>query len=138
MALQSSSPDIYAQKFNSGMRPKSQILPSVKIITATIFISLYGLICYQMGAQSSYNVSSKTIERPWNQWEAPEHNDDDEEMASRLRRPAAIDDSQLPYKCGLLFFYHIPSTGGVSNFQPLALFEFFSFSLSTTNDIQTW
>eukprot|EP00956_Cyclotella_meneghiniana_P037853 scaffold145458_cov77-Cyclotella_meneghiniana.AAC.3 len=83
-----------------------------------------------MGAQSSsYSLlSASSVEQSWDHWEASEpavaeHDDDDDEEVSQhddgddeemphLQRREAIDDSRLPYKCGLLFFYHIPSTGG--------------------------
>ena len=100
-----------------------------------------------MGAQSSsYSLlSASTVEQPWDHWEVSEpaaaqhddeeeeetsqHDDDDEDEMSHLQRREAIDDSQLPYKCGLLFFYHIPSTGGVSYFilRPLLIFFFILF-----------
>ena len=77
-----------------------------------------------MGAQSSsYSLlSASSVEQSWDHWEVSEpaaaqhDDDDDDEEMPHLQRREAIDDSQLPYKCGLLFFYHIPSTGGVSYF----------------------
>ena len=93
--------DIYAQKIMIGHRQQTKRnTQAIRIISSILFIGIYGLICYQIGA------ASRSADLQWNEViETP--------VARKTTAlPAPIDNSQLPHQCGLLFFYHIPSTGG--------------------------
>lgn len=94
------SPDIYNEKFTSrAVRRKHA--QSTNLFAAIIFMGVYGLICYQIGASSQYSSYD----------EVHSHEYQNEVSRAPIRE---LDESQLPYNCGVLFFYHIPSTGGVS------------------------
>lgn len=107
---ESSSWDIYKEKFTpqrDAGRKKSNDnahISSLRMFTAIIFIGVYGILCYQMGASSRYLSPSFQMEM---------HAANRYEISQQSKR--VIDESELPYRCGVVFFYHIPSTGGVSN-----------------------
>jgi hypothetical protein len=111
-----SSPEIYTEKFTSRAvrRTSPNNVQSIKLFAAIIFIGAYGLVCHQIGASSRPIETAVHIQTLEYSYDAPEHSFEYQNEIS----PAPIrelDESQLPYKCGVVFFYHIPSTGGVSD-----------------------
>lgn len=107
MAAERSSHDILpvVKLKNSYIYPRSSShnALSIRNLPAIFFVSIYGLICYRIGALSrSMDQQLVEMEDP-----AAQH-------ARTTSQITPMSDSHLPYRCGIVFFYHIPSTGGVS------------------------
>ncbi|KAL3784100.1 hypothetical protein HJC23_012732 [Cyclotella cryptica] len=104
MVTASSGSDNEAEKLKkTHINPptSSRYALSIRNLPAIVFVGVYGLICYQIGA------SSRSTDLQWAEMVEPSL-----QHAHTTLQRAPIVDSDLPYRCGVVFFYHIPSTGG--------------------------
>jgi len=86
------------QQYNSSRR-------IILILVWLFFMYIVCLISYRLGQQQSQSSLQN--------WD-PDINIQPSSITEKTVVPRAlsIDESKLPHKCGVVFFYHIPSTGG--------------------------
>jgi hypothetical protein len=73
-----------------------------------LWMGVYGFVCHQIGSSSSATRSC-LIQTSHKLSSSPRQ----ARITTGATRSELADESKLPYKCGLVFFYHVPSTGGV-------------------------
>lgn len=76
-----------------------------------LWMGVYGFVCHQIGSSSSATRSC-LIQTSHKLSSSPRQ----ARITTGATRSELADESKLPYKCGLVFFYHVPSTGGVRCF----------------------
>lgn len=123
-----SSSDIFTEKFASRAyrRSSGDVFPvarSIRTLAIVVFIVVYGLVCYQIGAEF------RSIEQFVQIVDAPVPPCDHYNAGFAHVRKRELDESQMPYKCGVVFFYHVPSTGGVSDSTCIVLENCFPHAL---------
>jgi len=72
-----------------------------------LWMGVYGFVCHQIGSSSSATRSC-LIQTSHKLSSSPRQ----ARITTGATRSELADESKLPYKCGLVFFYHVPSTGG--------------------------
>lgn len=78
-----------------------------------VVLFLWGQISiYLIMGQNAKRTTSFRALRDWSSQNSGHHQRSSAPSASI--RAHRIDKSNLPYKCGLVFFYHVPSTGGAT------------------------
>ena len=95
-----------------GERRKKKYLSNCSlaaVITVLLVLVLFGRLLRGVSLSAQISSNGNTVLRAVSSSSTPQ-----QPILQQRSQKAPIDEAALPYKCGVFFFYHVPSTGGAT------------------------